>query len=58
MTDNPEYVLEVVRQGSTKQVLQYATDEPPDFWTIATVIDGIASSIEWVSERQNGRSAQ
>jgi hypothetical protein len=25
-------------------VVQYATDEPPDFWTIATLIDGVTGS--------------
>jgi hypothetical protein len=50
VTDNPEYVLEVARQGKAKRVVQYATDEPQDFWTIATVIDGVASLIEWQPE--------
>jgi len=33
-------------------VVQYATDEPPDyFWVIAALVDSIVSDIEWV-ERQ------
>lgn len=56
VTDNPEYVLEVVRQGTTKRVVQYATEEPQDFWTIATLIDGVASLIEWMNEEPTGGS--
>lgn len=56
LTDNPECVLEVVRRGMSKRVVQYATDEPPDFWTIATLIDGVASLIEWVPEHPKDES--
>jgi len=51
VTDNPTYELEVVRDGDRKRVVQYAIDEPPDFWVVAAIVDSIASSIEWV-ERQ------
>jgi hypothetical protein len=52
VTDNAEYALEVVRHGRTKRVEQYATDEPRDFWTIATLVDGVASLIEWVPDEK------
>lgn len=50
VTDNPEYELVVIRDGVKKGVVQYATDDPPGFWTIATLIDGIASQIDWTKE--------
>lgn len=47
VTDNPEYELETIRGSETKKVVQYATDEPGDFWTIATLVDGICFGVEW-----------
>ena len=47
MTDHPGYELEVVRSRVKKTVSQYATDEPPDFWVIAALVDGIAGRLEW-----------
>ena len=35
VTDNPEYELDVVRGTQRKTVVQFATDEPPDFWVVA-----------------------
>lgn len=48
MTDNPTYELEVQRGRDRRKVVQYASDEPPDFWVIAALVDSIASRIEWV----------
>jgi hypothetical protein len=50
VTDNPEYELEVERGDERRKVVQYATDEPRDFWTIATLIDGLCFGIEWVPQ--------
>jgi hypothetical protein len=47
VTDASEDELEVLTDGESKRVIQYATDEPPEFWVIATLVDGIASGIEW-----------
>lgn len=47
ITDAPDYELEVAAGMQTKRVRQNATDEPPDFWVIATVMDGLAAAIEW-----------
>jgi hypothetical protein len=51
VTDNPTYELEVVRDGDGKKVVQYATDDPPDFWVVAALVDWIASGIEWVERK-------
>lgn len=51
VTDNPEDEIEVIRDGESKKVVQYATDEPRDFWTIATLIDGICFGVEWTPDR-------
>lgn len=48
VTDLPEYRLTVVAGEDTKTVVQYGTDEPPDFWVIAEVVDGIASDVDWM----------
>jgi hypothetical protein len=47
VTDNPAYELDVVRGTRKKRVVQYATDEPPDFWVVATLIDAMASGVTW-----------
>jgi hypothetical protein len=47
ITDAPTYELEVRKGGVTKKVVQYATDERADFWSIATLIDGICAHIDW-----------
>jgi hypothetical protein len=53
VTDNPTYELEVVRAGHGKRVVQYATDEPPDFWVIAALVDAIAATIDWTERRDS-----
>lgn len=50
LTDHPGYELEVVRNRVKKAVSQYAVDEPPDFWVIAALVDGIAGRLEWTSK--------
>jgi hypothetical protein len=47
VTDHPANTIEVHRGNDLKRVVQYATDEPPGFWTIATLIDGIALHGGW-----------
>lgn len=47
VTDHSTFELEVVRDGTTKRVIQYATDQPLGFSTIAMLIDGVAASIDW-----------
>jgi hypothetical protein len=47
ITDLPRYELIVEHAGGEKRVVQYASEEPPDFWVIATVIDGIVARVDW-----------
>ena len=49
VTDLPSYEITVTRGGSSKTVLQYGMNEPPDFWVIAEVIDGISNEITWTT---------
>lgn len=51
VTDNPTYTIEVERDGRSKRVLQYATDEPSDFWVIGRLIDSIAAEATWTLVR-------
>ncbi len=48
ITDAPDYELVVVAGKRTKRVRQNGTDEPPDFWVIAAVVDGLAAGIDWM----------
>jgi hypothetical protein len=59
ITDQPSYVLTVRRGGDTKSVSQYATDEPPDFWAIAAIVDAVANDVSWIplARRQLHREA-
>ena len=50
VTDAPDYELAVAAGMRTKRVRQNGTDEPPDFWVIATVVDGLAAAIEWTAD--------
>jgi len=50
VTDLPTYEITVTKGGIGKTVLQYGMNEPPDFWVIAEVIDGISHDITWVSQ--------
>jgi hypothetical protein len=52
VTDTPDYHLTVARGDDLKTVRQNAVDEPPDFWVIAAVVDGLAESVNWVPEEQ------
>jgi hypothetical protein len=54
VTDLPTYELTVTRGGQAKRVIQYATDAPPHFWTIAALIDGVASHVLWDDSRLEG----
>jgi hypothetical protein len=51
VTDNPSHDLRVARGSEVKHVHQYGTDEPADFWTVATLIDGLALHVEWKRDR-------
>jgi len=48
---HPAYVLEVVCAGEAERVLQYATDEPPGFRSIAEAVDAIRETIRWTRRR-------
>jgi hypothetical protein len=54
IADLPNYYLTVERDGDTKTVRQYAVDEPPDFWVIATLVDCLAGDIEWTAIEDQG----
>jgi hypothetical protein len=47
ITDQPNYVVTVRRGTETKTVSQYGTDEPPDFWVVAALVDAIAETVRW-----------
>jgi hypothetical protein len=47
VTDTPDYFLTVTTGQRSKTVRQNATDEPPDFWVIATLIDALAATVDW-----------
>lgn len=47
VTDAPDFQLAVVRGAETTSVRQNGTDEPPDFWVIAALVDGLADAIDW-----------
>lgn len=34
-------------RGESHSVLQYATDKPREFWTLATLVDGVRALIDW-----------
>ncbi len=44
----------MTKGGITKTVERYVSDEPPDFWVLATLIDAIAREVEW----EPGRSSR
>jgi hypothetical protein len=45
--DTPEYQLTVARGRQSKTVRQNGVDEPPDFWVIAALVDGLAATVDW-----------
>lgn len=47
VTDLPTYTITVAKAGTSKTVLQYGMNEPPDFWVIAEVMDSISNDIAW-----------
>lgn len=47
VTDTPDYILTVESDRGSKSVLQNASEEPPDFWVIAALVDGLAETINW-----------
>jgi hypothetical protein len=49
VTDLPEYSITVAKAGMSKTVVQYGMNEPPDFWVIAEVVDGISHDIAWAA---------
>jgi hypothetical protein len=53
VTDLPTYVITAKDGSSAKSVLQYATDEPADFWVVATLIDAIATSGTWSPDSES-----
>ena len=57
-TDAPDYELVVAARMRIKRVRQNATDEPPDFWVIATVVDGLAAAIDWTAVSSTGLCGQ
>ncbi len=57
-TDAPDYELVVAAGMRTKRVRQNATDEPPDFWVMATVVDGLGAAIDWRAGSSTGLCCQ
>lgn len=53
ITDLPNYDLTVVA-GQTKTVRQYGTDQPPDFWVIAALVDCLAEAVPWTAAAADG----
>jgi Domain of unknown function (DUF6438) len=47
VTDLPTYVLAVTTTERSKSVVQYATDDPPNFWVLASLVDHIAGHATW-----------
>lgn len=47
VTDAPDYILTVESDWATKSVRQNASEEPPDFWVIAALVDGLTERIDW-----------
>lgn len=47
VVDTPDYHLVVQRGAATKTVRQNAIDEPPDFWVVAAIVDGLAAAVAW-----------
>lgn len=47
VTDLPAYRIRVIRDAVPKEVLQYATEEPPGFGPLAAQIDSLAEAITW-----------
>lgn len=54
VTDGATDMLEVRRARSAKTVSQYSTDEPPNFWVIATLVDALAGRISWTRIKASG----
>ncbi len=50
ITDGPTYTLTARADEVTKSVTQYVTNDPPDFWVIAELIDHISERISWTPE--------
>ncbi len=47
----PEFLIELVAEGVTKQVIQYGVVDPPGFGRLAARIDVVADSIRWAPSR-------
>ena len=54
ITDGPTTAISVTRGRIGKTVEQYESDEPPDFWVLATLIDAIAREVEWTTQSVRG----
>jgi hypothetical protein len=54
VTDLPTYTLTVSRAQQSKTVLQYATDEPADFWMLAALVDGVSMQVVWEDSKREG----
>jgi uncharacterized protein DUF6438 len=48
-TDLPDYFLTAVAGGRTKTVRQNGVDDPPDFWVVAALVDGLAAAVDWTA---------
>ncbi|MDP8976312.1 MAG: DUF6438 domain-containing protein [Actinomycetota bacterium] len=57
-TDAPDYELVVVAGDQVKRVRQNASDEPPDFWVIAALVDGLTAAIDWMAGALAGTCGQ
>ena len=45
--DAPEYHLVVHRGEQAKAVRQHGIDEPPEFWVVAALVDGLVTTVDW-----------
>lgn len=46
-TDLPDFVLTVQAGDHSHRVRQNGTDEPPDFWVAAALVDHLAEAVAW-----------
>jgi hypothetical protein len=49
VADLPDYFLTGGVSRAFKTVRQNGTDEPPDFWVIATLVDALAATVHWTA---------
>lgn len=58
VSDAPDFELIVAAGKQTKHVRQNGIDDPPDFWVISAVVDGIARTVDWIEGSLAGECGQ